>query len=75
MKSQGWWVNEETPTGEGARRDPTGSETSEEGARRLVDDKEDRLRSPRPVATSIDPTSCRAAGKRLISQPALLILT
>ncbi|SFG21426.1 hypothetical protein SAMN05216353_12822 [Halobacillus alkaliphilus] len=29
--------------------------------------KEDRLISPRPMATSIDPTSCRAAGKRVVS--------
>ncbi|ASF41202.1 hypothetical protein CEH05_19350 [Halobacillus halophilus] len=26
----GWWGNEETRAGEGARRDPTGSETTEE---------------------------------------------
>ena len=37
LKRLGWWGNDETPVGEGARRDPTGSETTEEapGKRRI----------------------------------------
>ncbi|WP_422188476.1 hypothetical protein [Halobacillus sp.] len=30
MKWLGWWGNEETPAGEGARRDSAGIETTEE---------------------------------------------
>ncbi|SFG25534.1 hypothetical protein SAMN05216353_13047 [Halobacillus alkaliphilus] len=41
---------------------PHGVLTTEEAH----DKKEDRLKSPRPVATSIVPSSCRAAGKRVV---------